>query len=170
MRNVTNPSGQQGMAMFITLIMLLLMTMIVVNGARFSNLELLLGNNSQHAIQALMRAEDSVLTGEQLIDFSYAGAPTTDFSLDQGDGLYIAGEIDLSAVDWSAYVSEQEGAGDTLREYIIEYIGPASATGGSLSVGAGVASDTRYLYRVSGRGASSRGTARVVQTIFATAE
>jgi len=67
-------------------------------------------------------------------------------------------------------VAERIGAGDAFREYILEYLGPVTATGGSLSVGAGMASDTRYLYRVSGRGASSRGSARVVQTIYATAE
>ena len=72
--------------------------------------------------------------------------------------------------NWTAYAAERIGAGDGFREYIIEYLGPVTATGGSLSVGAGVASDTRYLYRVSDRGASSRGGACVVQTVNATAE
>ncbi len=170
MSNSRSLSKQKGMALFISLIMLLLMSVIILHGARSSTLELLLGNNAQHTAQALMRAEDSVVAGESLIEVNYVGAPTVDFSADQSDGIYIVGEIDVNTVDWVAYVAERIGAGDAFREYIIEYLGPVTATGGSLSVGAGVASDTRYIYRVSGRGASSRGGARVVQTIYATAE
>jgi len=170
MRNTGNRSKQSGMAMFFSLIMLLLMSMIILHGARSSNLELLLGNNAQHTAQALMRAEDSAVAGENLIEVNYTGAPTIDFSVDEDDGVYIVGEIDINSVDWTEFAAERVGAGDNYREYIVEYLGPATATGGSLSIGAGVASDTRYIYRVSGRGESSRGGARVVQTIYATAE
>jgi Tfp pilus assembly protein PilX len=170
MSHTRSLSKQKGMAMFISLVLLLLMSVIILHGARTSTLELLLGNNTQHTAQALMRAEDSAVAGESLIELNYVGAPTVDFSADGNDGLYIVGEIDVNTVDWSDYPAARIGAGDDFREYIIEYLGPATATGGSLSVGAGVASDTRYLYRVSGRGASSRGGARVVQTIFATVE
>ena len=170
MTNIRYPIRQRGMAMFISLVMLLLMSIIAIHAARSSNLEILLGNNSQHAAQALISAEDSVLTGERIIELNYPGAPTIDFSADNSDGLYVVGEIEVDSVDWAPEIAEQVGAGATYREYIIEYLGPASATGGSLSVGAGVASDKRFLYRVSGRGLSSRGSARVVQTIYATAE
>ncbi len=170
MRNIGNRSKQSGMAMFFSLIMLLLMSLIVLHGARSSNLELLLGNNAQHTAQALMRAEDSTVAGEKLIELNYSGAPTIDFSVDESDGVYIVGEIAVNTVDWTEFAAERVGSGDNYREYIVEYLGPAAATGGSLSVGAGVASDTRYIYRVSGRGESSRGGARVVQTIYATAE
>ncbi len=156
--------------MFFSLIMLLVMTVIIMHGARSSNLELLLGNNAQHTAQALMRAEDSAVAGEKLIALDYSGAPTIDFSVDEDDGVYIVGEIVLDSVDWTEFAAERIGAGDDYREYIVEYLGPAAATGGSLSIGAGVASDTRSIYRVSGRGESSRGGARVVQTIYATAE
>jgi len=162
------------MAMFISLIMLLLLTVIIVSGARSSTLELLLGNNTQHTAQALMRAEDSAVAAESLIELNYGSGPTGDFiagqGQDQSGGLYVDGEIDVLSVDWSEYSAERIGAGDDFREYIIEYLGTATATGGSLSVGAGAASNIRYLYRVSGRGESSRGGARVVQTIYATAE
>jgi len=170
MSRVPSLSKQKGMAMFISLIMLLLMSVIILHGARASTLELLLGNNAQHTAQALMAAEDSVIAGENLIELNYGGAPTVDYSASANDGIYVAGEIGVNTVDWSGYAAERIGAGDDYREYIIEYLGPATATGGSLSVGADVASDIRYLYRVSGRGASSRGGARVVQTIYATAE
>ncbi len=170
MRNIGNRTKQRGMAMFVSLTMLLLISLIVLHAARSSTLELLMGNNAQQTAQALMRAEDSAVAGESLIELSYSGAPTVDFSANSSDGLYIVGQIDVQAIDWTGYAAERVGAGNAYREYIIEYLGPVTATGGSLSVGAGVASDTRFLYRVSGRGAASRGGARVVQTIYATAE
>lgn len=170
MRNPRSLSKQKGIAMLVTLIMLLLMSLIVLHNARSSTLELLMGNNTQHAAQALMRAEDSVVAGENLIELNYTGAPTVDFSANQGDGLYVAGEIDMRKIDWSGIAAERVGAGYDYREYTIEYLGTGNAIGGSLSVGAGAASDKRFLYRISGRGESARGGARVVQTIFATAE
>ncbi|MCH8895547.1 MAG: hypothetical protein IH927_04715 [Proteobacteria bacterium] len=163
---------QRGMAMFVSLTMLLLISLIVLHAARSSTLELLMGNNAQQTAQALMRAEDSVVAGESLVEVNYPNGPTIGFitAQAQGRGLYMADQINLNSVDWTGYGAERVGAGDAYREYIIEYLGATAATGGSLSVGAGAASNKRFFYRVSGRGVASRGGARVVQTIFATAE
>ena len=170
MRIVSNRSKQKGMAMIISLIMLLLMSLIIIQGARSANLELLVGNNAQNTAQALLRAEDSAVAGENMIELNMSGAPTVDLSLDPDDGLYVVGDIDIHSVDWVEYGSEVVGSGDSYREYIVEYLGPFAAAGGSLSVGAGAGSTIRYIYRVSGRGSSGLGGARVVQTIYATAE
>ena len=170
MRNVSYPSKQRGMALLISLVMLLLMSIIVVHAARSSNLEILLGNNSQDAAQALMSAEDSALAAELLIESTYPGAPTVDFGVITDDGLYAVGQVAVDTVDWTGLDAQRVGSGYEYREYIIEYLGPTSTTDGSIAVGAGMASDRRFLYRTSGRGQSSRGSARVVQTIYATAE
>jgi len=170
MRISTGLPRQRGAALFTSLIMLLIMTLIIVTGARSSALEILLADNAQSSQQALMRAEDSVLQGNQHIELNFVGAPNFDFSVAEDDGLYVDGTLDLDTVDWEGIPAEREGAGENLREFIIEYLGPAAAIGGSLSLGAGTGSDIRYLYRVSGRGASNRSSARVVQVILATAE
>jgi type IV pilus assembly protein PilX len=170
MKQLPQASKQQGMAMLVSLIMLLLMTMIIIHGARSSTLEVFIANNVQNVAQALMRAEDSTLTGETFIQFNYIGAPTTNFSQDETDGLYTDLDIDVSSLQWEDYETEIYGADETLREFIVEYVGPVAALRGTLSIGAGPASDKRFLYRVSGRGESARGSARVVQTIYATAE
>ncbi len=170
MSKIHNPSKQKGLALFVSLIMLLVMTLIIVIGARSSTLELSMGNNSQHTAEALMRAEDSVVAAEGLIERNFVGGPKANFRSSQSDGMYVAGEINVNSVDWKSYPAVRTGSGQDLREYIIEYMGPARTAGGSLSVGAGAASDIRYVFRVSGRGASSRGGARVVQTIYTTAE
>ena len=93
-----------------------------------------------------MRAEDSVLQGEQRVELNFPGAPSADFTVSTTDGLYVVGEVVVDTVDWAAIPAESIGAGDTLREFIIEYLGPAAAVGGSLAIGAGAASDLRYLY------------------------
>jgi len=175
------------------MIILLVTTMIILQGARSANLDLLVGNNSQSAAEALMLAEDSAIVGETFIAVTYSGAPDIDYGLSTGDGVFLAGQINVNKVNWDsmAYppetnraqdpytetvtdsdgnVTETEHEGSAERQYYAEYLGPAYATGGSLSVGAGVASDTRYMYRISGRGVSTRGGARVIQTIYATAE
>ncbi len=158
------------MAMFVSLIMLLLMTLIIIHGARSSTLEIFMANNVQSVAQALARAEDSALTGETFVELNYPGAPTVDFSAVQTDGFYSDLEIDVVSLDWADYTTEQTGAGAEFREYIVEYVGPVTALGGSLSMGAGAASEKRFLYRIRGRGASSRGSKRVVQRIYAMAE
>jgi Tfp pilus assembly protein PilX len=170
MTQLRTVSKQKGMAMFVSLIMLLLMTLIIIHGARSSTLEIFMANNVQSVAQALMRAEDSTLGGETFVAINYAGAPTVDFSANGDDGFYTDIEIDVNRLDWTEYQTERAGAGENLREYIVEYVGPVTALRGTLSVGAGAASDKRFLYRISGRGESTRGSTRVIQTIYATAE
>jgi Tfp pilus assembly protein PilX len=165
-----NPAGQNGAALFVSLIMLTVMTLLVVAGTRMSNLELIMGKNTQNNTVALARAEDSVVTGELFIEANAVGDPSALFTRKQNDGLYLDDELILDTTDWDALVREETGEGEDYREYILEYLGPTPSPGSSLAVGAGSGSlDIRYLYRVSGRGASSKGSERVVQTIYATA-
>jgi type IV pilus assembly protein PilX len=166
--NTSNRSKQSGAALAVGLIMLLVMTVMILATARSSVLDFLMAVNSQNANEALQQAEDAVLRGEQRIVTDFAGIPTTDFTADAGDGLYLDGEIDVNTVDWSGIDHETDGEDEDQRAYIVEYVGPATLPGGSLAIGAGAASSIRYIYRVSGEGASSRSAARVVQTIFAT--
>jgi len=170
MSQICNDTKQKGIAMFVCLIMLLLMTMIIIHGARSSTLEIFMANNMQSVAQALMRAEDSALDGENLIEANYPGAPNFDFAADDDDGWYVDVEIDVESVHWDEYVIERTGEGPYLREYVVEYIGSVAAMEGTLAMGAGSSADKRFLYRVSGRGASNRGSTRVVQTIYATKE
>ena len=118
-----------------------------------------------------MQAEDSAVAGENMLNLNYAGAPTGNYGGNDDDGVYVVGQIDINSVDWDAFEAQREtGYDGTHREYLVEYVGPATATGGSMSVGAGSASNIRYIYRVSGRGEAGNGGARVVQTIYAMAE
>lgn len=161
---------QRGAALVISLVVLLLLTIIAVTAASSSSLELMIATNNQNAADALAQAEDSVLAGEQLIRNNHAtGGPAFNFDDDDTDGLYTDGAVDPENVDWSAIATEQAFVGGVLAtEFVIEYLGTAASQGGSMSTGTGGGAGTRHIYRISGRGASSRGTVRLVQTIFAT--
>lgn len=168
--NSNSRSMQDGAALVVSLIMLLIMTLMILATSRSSILELLMAINSQSANEALQRAEDSTLRGEQRILADFDGIPTVDFGADLNDGLYLDAELVVDTVDWSGLAFESDGVDENQRNYIIQYIGPATLPGGSVAMGAGGASNIRYLYRVNGQGLSSRSSARVVQTIFSTME
>jgi type IV pilus assembly protein PilX len=162
------PANQRGMVLIISLIMLMVLTMIGLSSARISGLEVIMGANTENSVESLMVAEDSALSGEFRITAEFAGPPTFDLSADPDDGLYLDDNIVIETMDWSSLASEIETrAGQPDREYIIEYIGPRTLPGSSLAIGTGATGNIRYLYRVSGRGVSDRGSARVVQTIYA---
>lgn len=161
---------QRGVAMVISLVMLLLVSIVVLQAARSSNLELLIGNNNQQSTTALMRAENSVAVGETFIETALPGSPAR-FNFRVKDGIYLDDEIELYTTDWSQYDTEVVGSGANQSEYVIEYIGPAVATGADIAMGTGGAGPPLlYLYRVSGRGNAGIGGSRVVQTIYATAD
>ncbi len=165
-----NNKKQEGAALFASLMILFLMTIISLTATRSSNLEFIMGTNTQNSAESLMRAETSVLAGEQRIVLNFFGAPTIDFSADPDDGLYLDAEVVIDTVDWAGFNIETALVDGVLREYVLEYVGPAPLSGGSLAMGAGAGAGTRYLYQVSGRGNSSRRSTRVVQTVFATIE
>ena len=159
---------QRGAVLMISLIMLTVLTLIGLSSARISGLEILMGVNTQSSVDSLLIAEDSVFAGEQRVLVEFGGAPTIDFTANDEDGLYLDANLIIDTVDWSELASELEPrAGEPSREYIVEYIGPRIIPGGSLGVGTGALDNSRFVYRISGHGGASRGSARVVQTIFA---
>ena len=104
MRELTNRSNQKGAALFLSLVVMLLMTGIILHGARASLLDAKISNNGQHAVRALMEAEDSALAGELFIELNYSGAPDNDMSADAGDGIYLNTEVNISSVDWLSLI------------------------------------------------------------------
>ena len=164
--NFTN--RQDGVVLVISLIMLTVLTMIGLSSARISGLEVMMGVNTRDSVASLMLAEASAFAGEQRILNDFSGPPTIDLTVDADDGLYLDQNINIDTVDWALLASEIEvRVGEPSREFIVEYIGPQTVPGRSLGVGLGTIDDKRFIYRVSGHGGSNRGSARVVQTIYA---
>ena len=169
-RMQTSPPGKnRGFSLVVGLILLLVMTLIGVTASRVARTELLLANNAQNASEAFAAAENSVLVGERDVLANYSGIPTFNFSALNTDGYYSDGELGAMNTDWSA-IPHETGAALEDVEYVVEYLGPAPGAGGSMAIGVGSAVQKRYIFRVSGRGDSSKGSVRLVQTVFATTE
>jgi type IV pilus assembly protein PilX len=159
---------QSGVVLVISLIMLLILTMIGLSSARISGLEILMGVNTQDSVASLMFAEDSALAGELRILADFNGPPAVDLSTDADDGFYLDDNLVIDTVDWTLLNTELSTRDyEPDREYIVEYIGPRIVAGRDLALGTGSVGDTRYLYRISGHGEADRGSARVVQTVYA---
>ena len=159
--------GQKGVALVVCMIMLLILTLVAVTTMRLSNSQLLVTNSFQNELEAFVDAENSIRVGERDLDLNFAGAPAVDFGL-TGDGYYSADTIPAYTPDWDNITSE---SGDvTGAQYVVEYIGPAPAAESSLALGAGSATTLQFVYRITGRGDSSKGSVRFAQTIFSSTE
>ncbi len=180
--NFCKRGQQRGAVMIVALIMLVVITLLAVSAVQTSNLEVLMATNTQARASALATAENSLVDGEIYITTTYPSTPLFDWSDDAGDvdedGMYTIGDIDstIDDIDWTAVpdpgddpVGYQISANG--NQYALEYLGPFTTAGASLTMGAGAgAGDKRYLYRVTGRGVFGTGGTRFVQSVFATME
>jgi type IV pilus assembly protein PilX len=173
---------QRGAVMIVSMIMLLIVTLLAVAAVQTSNLEVLMATNTQVRASALATAENGLVDGERWITDNYPGTPLFDWSADAGDvdedGKYTGGDVasPVDDIDWgTAPVGGNPSIGYELStnggQYSLEYLGPFTTFGASLTLGAGTgAGDKRFLYRVTGRGVFGTGGARFVQSVFATKE
>ncbi len=165
--------GERGAVLIVALIMLLLMTLLGVTAMNTSNLEVVMATNTQASTRSLANGENSMVDGEARIITEFNGTPLFDWSTNATDGLFITGDP-IGGVPNGSVISDiawdtggYETAGNS--KYTLEYLGPFTTAGASLTLGAATGgTDRRYLYRVTGRGASGRGGIRFVQSIFAT--
>lgn len=164
-----NYRRQRGFSLAVGLILLLVMTLIGVTTTRTARTELLLANNAQNSAEAFAAAESSAVAGERDVFVNYSGTPSFDFATNTADGYYSIGQVPDIDTDWSDLPHVIDGAANEF-EYVVEYLGPAVGPGNSLGVGNGSGLQKRFVFRITGRGESSRGSTRLVQTVFATNE
>ena len=160
-------AGQKGVALVVCMIMLLILTLGAVTTMRLSNSQLIITNSFQNELEAFIDAENSIRLGERDLDFNFAGAPALDFDLTD-DGYYSADTLPAYSPDWDNITAESGGVSGA--QYVVEYIGPAPAAESSLALGAGSATTMQFVYRITGRGDSSKGSVRLAQTIFSSTE
>lgn len=157
---------QRGVVLVVSLVMLIVVTLLALSGAQSSVGELRTSSNMLSRNVAFAIAETGLVEGEQQIETNHPGAPAVDFSADATDGYYYDGDIaDITAV-WDGADGYEAGADGST--YVVEYLGPFATAGGSLSLGAGAATNVRYLYRVSALGQGFRGGSHLLQSFYAT--
>jgi type IV pilus assembly protein PilX len=155
---------QNGAALFMALIFLLILTLLGVFGMNISRLENLMAGNNQFQTAALSNAELAVDTAEQnLIAMSNGGA--------KEDCYYNkATLVDPSPLNWDPAIktcSYTPPNGPDAR-YIIERVGSGidDDCGKGLGKGQGNAGCIHYDFLVTSQADTSRGARRTVQTVF----
>jgi len=155
---------QRGVALFMALICLLIMTLLGVFGLNLSRMENVMAGNSRFQLQALGKSELAVREIENtLLDITHdhkTGVP--DFGLD--NAYYRAGEVDTAAPDWSGISHATTANGS---RYLVEYDNPVW-TGNSIKwQGVGLMA---HVFRITLQTPSGQGAQRTLQVVYGTDE
>lgn len=160
------PQQQYGLALIMSLVILLVLTLLGVTSMNTSNLQTLMTSNSQYQTSALNSAEEVMASAQDTVNAHIASGSTT-----KPTGYYYIGataenEIDLSTFNWDGTNVGTVGS----AKYIIEYTGDTTINAASLAwrQSRGIAGDTVSVFRITARAPASRGAMRYVQTVFVT--
>ena len=158
------PKYQSGVALFMALIILLIMTILGVLGMNISHLENLMAGNDQFQVQALNDSELALRDIEEItLGITEDGLVNIpNFDLD--DEYYRLGEVDTAVLDWSA-INHATTSSGTL--YIIEYDDPEWKGNSAKWLGTGLKA---HLFTITSQTTSGKGTRRTVQAVYGTDE
>jgi len=165
MTNHFSASRQRGLALIMSLVILLVLTLLGVAAMNTSNLQLLMTGNSQYQTTALNTAEGVIRDAENFVASYVNGTATLPAS-----GYYDlpggASPIELNGFDWSSANVVTSGS----SQYIIEYTGDTNLDSASIAwrQSNGIAGSTVSVFRITARSPASRGAMRYVQSIFVT--
>lgn len=164
-------ASQRGVALFMALIILLVMTILGVFGMNISRMENLMAGNNQFQTAALSNAELVLSVGEQETEDILGSLPFTDWN-DTGDHYYDRTPdstelIDPQAHNWSfSYQAE-----DSSSRYVIEYAGSEVVPGNDASIegtSTCIAGSCVWVFITTGQNETSRGAKRTVQSVYVT--
>jgi len=173
---------QGGAVLVISLLILIVLTLLAITSMSTSNFELIMATNIQSQFTSLANAEVAVGEGEIEIKTKYNPGPITSgpnavdpsAAATHAMGIYEYDTITKqtpgfgspTTFDWNG--TNGYFIGPTGNKFVIEYLGGWTTSGASLAIGVNTSSNSRYVYRVTGQGASSRGGERFIQTLFLT--
>lgn len=156
---------QQGLALIMSLVILLVLTILGITAMNTSNLQLLMTGNSQYQTLALNTAEDVIRTAEDFVQDYVTGVQAL-----PANGYYdlaTDAEVDLSSHDWT---NDSVASGSS--NYVIEYAGDQNLDSASLAwrQNNGISGDTVSVFRITARTPTARGAVRYVQSIYVSLE
>jgi len=173
-----HPDRQQGAALFMALIFLLVMTILGVFGMNISRMENLMAGNNQFQTTALNNAELTVAVVEDMVSsWTLATLPNPEFC-DAGDEFYdhtgvCPPYLEPHDLNWS-FVFADHGDNPDIPEnsrYVVEYYGKTVRSGGNLEWQAGTScssSDCAWVFAITAQADASRGAKRTVQSVYIT--
>lgn len=170
---------QQGAALFMALIVLLVLTILGVFGMNIARLENLMAGNSQFQARALNNAEATLTTGEQVAQKAVEKCTVPGVGYyDLPSGSKPA--FDPAAVNWpdASYLTIPPDDDTAPSRYIVEYFGPykdlkcSQSYKGSASYNSttSISDCVRYIFLISAQNDSSRGARRTVQSVYVSAK
>lgn len=176
MRNSHWPfyQNQQGAALAIALIFLLVIALLGTLSLKTSFLESLMANNSQFQNRALHDAEYLLRIAEKDLSSAVKNASPLQSHYHQ------VGEsgIDPSSIQWPGWsdgtASKVVTANGVNGAYTIEYLGPVyESSGENIALDEQPAMNNKasyYLFRISALATAGKGSKRIVQSIYRTLE
>lgn len=156
----------RGIALIMSLVILLILTLLGVTSMNTSNLQLLMTSNSQYQTTALNTAEDVIHIAENAV----ASLVVTKIIPSSGYYNITSGNdapVDIASLDWS---DNSNVVTEGISQYIIEYAGDTALDSSSLAwrQNNSIAGGNISVFRITARSPSSRGAVRYVQSIYVT--
>lgn len=157
---------QKGAVLFISLIMLLVMTLIGVTGMRTTVLEEKMTSNLRDRGLAFQAAEAAILDAEELLDTLVSTG-----SFDGSLGRLGPSDDDPDFFDTGTWAADSSiGYSGSLADvatqprYILKYVGTVKTNTGDLSVGSYGSRDTSVvtIFRITARGTGGSDSAQVI--------
>ena len=165
---------QRGAAqLFITLVLLGIIMMLGITATIISSTQFRLAGNLQFESQAFDNAETAAATGLGWVTTGCNGqtfAGTSNGYLRAMPVKGAGGEVNPFGVKWDTSEAKTVDAGDTSQQYVIQMLGKVSL-GADSQTGDVLGDDQKpvanqegRVFRITTRGTSAKGTARLVQT------
>lgn len=161
-----NFKKQQGIALFASIIFLLLLALIGFSIMKVSFVSVKSAHNEEVSMKSFNQAELALRIGEQDVKTKSDSNTYTNFS-DMSDYLYVF-PVDKNSISW---VDGTTAGSDTSGRYIIEYLGarPIDTESASLKPSGGISGSNIYLSRIIARDSkTSTGVRRIVRSTYAT--
>lgn len=161
--NNLNKSKQEGLALIMSLVILLVLTLLAVTSMNTSNLQILMTGNSQYQMIALNTAEDAINTAQKAVD------ELVNNSTAITSGYYnTTVPLDIKNVNWDSGNVATITA--TNSKYIVEFLKTQELNSSSKAwrQDAGIVGDDVSVFRITARTPASRGAMRYVQAIYVT--
>ena len=166
---------QQGAALVVSLILLLVMTLIGVSAMNGARLEISMASLMQQEEAALRRAERTLDFAEDHVETLVSTAGQFQFSSDNDAYYVLSDNLDAAVADWSSLnpLAGPESTDNSIDDddaLVVEYLGLRSITGESERerVGAPVAGGQAHVYRITARSATGAKAVRIVQSMYTT--
>ncbi len=170
MKPYSRYSKQQGAALIVSLVFMVILTLVALSSMHSSSFEIKVARSVKSQMDALTAAEDALANGESFI----AGLgdianypPVSAVGFYQGASLAsLSGLNNLFNDHSSSTATTSVGSG----QFYVEYLGPQSTSGNSGVFGTPSIVGIRHLFRITGVGQLAGGQTKVVQSYFAISE